>query len=118
MLYPSSPVDPTGDAHGCASFSDRAMDGESENSRVSSVEVLALSRKAAFFWLLFFAALAKKSDSDAEGVRKLCSWKSQSQRPWMPAFAGMTGIGVPAFAGMTDGSGCAVSRQLPTPTPA
>jgi hypothetical protein len=36
------------------------MDGASENHRLNSLGELALSGKAAFFWLLFFAARKEK----------------------------------------------------------
>ena len=60
---------PEGRRTGSAPFSDRAMDGESENPRVSSDQVLALSKRALSFGY-FSLGSAKKSGSRAEGVRK------------------------------------------------
>ena len=58
---------PNGRRTGSAPFSDRAMDGESENPRVNADQVLALSKKALSFGY-FSLGSAKKSGSRAEGV--------------------------------------------------
>ncbi len=46
---PTAHPDPKGAAHGCAAFSDRAMDGESENPLNHSVNQIDSSRKAVSF---------------------------------------------------------------------
>jgi hypothetical protein len=57
--------DPQGGAHGCAPFSDRAMDGESENPRDTDVVPFALSRKRLSL-VTFFGKTKKVTRLQAE----------------------------------------------------
>ncbi|MFL6591958.1 MAG: hypothetical protein ACJ8GK_04525 [Luteimonas sp.] len=52
--------DPEGAAHVDVRRFQSSQNGESENPRLDRVDDLALSGKAAFFWLLFFEARKEK----------------------------------------------------------
>jgi hypothetical protein len=71
VLQNNSTVDiacrPVGRRTGCAPFFDRAMDGESKNSRERFEQrAVALSGKGPFLLVTFLWALAKKSDPAAQ----------------------------------------------------
>jgi hypothetical protein len=85
---PARHPNPEGGAHGCAPFSDRAMDGEYENTEGLSGRRIDLSGRPFLFGDFFFGPAKKKLLGRGSGRRSALSRKHQ--RRWIPAFAGMT----------------------------